>query len=92
MQLHFTANTECFITHHNDLDTPKYMHVQVPSGYLFHQMFYYTYCSIMDDPHYVQAHEPSNFPVAGTFYNTLHMDTDAPQYVQVDVLSSYLHY
>jgi hypothetical protein len=33
MYLQIIAITD---THHNDMDTPKYVYVQVPSGYLFH--------------------------------------------------------
>jgi hypothetical protein len=37
------------------MDAPQYVHVDVPSGYLFGWMFYYTHHSDMDTLQYVNV-------------------------------------
>jgi len=43
------------------MDAGHYVHVDAPSGYVFHWMFYYTHYSNMDAPQYVHADVPSAY-------------------------------
>jgi hypothetical protein len=42
------------------MDFPLYVHVDVPSDYTSHWMFYYTHYSDMGVPQYVNADVPSD--------------------------------
>ena len=50
------------------MDAPQYVHVDVPSGYLSHWMFYYTHHSDMDAPQYVHQDVLSDVLLAGMFH------------------------
>jgi hypothetical protein len=51
-----------YYKHHIDMDAPQYVHVDVPSGYLYGRMFYYIHHSDMDAPQYVHVDGPSGYP------------------------------
>jgi hypothetical protein len=50
--------------HHSDMDALQYVHVDVPSRYLFQQMFYDKHHSDMDAPQYEHVDVPSGPAVA----------------------------
>ena len=69
------------------MDAPQYVIVDVPSGYFFDWMSYYTHHSDMDAPQYVHDDVPAENFCEWMSYYTYHSDMDAPQYVHVDVPS-----
>jgi hypothetical protein len=42
-----------YYTHHSDMEDPQYVHVDVPSDYMFNWMYHYTHHRDMHIPQYV---------------------------------------
>jgi len=63
------------------MDSHQYVHVDVPSGYFCHWMFYYTHHSYMDAHQYVHDDVPSDYLCPWMFYDTQHMYMEVLQYV-----------
>jgi len=57
-----------YCIHHSKMDAPQYVHVDIPSVYMFYWMFYYTLHIDMDAPQYVHADVPSVYMFYWMFY------------------------
>jgi len=59
MILYTTFGTGSYFTHHSDMDSPHYVHIDVPSDSLCHWALYYTYHSHMEATQYEHVDEQS---------------------------------